>query len=128
MEYWMDILSNPKLPVMLKLWNTGTYTKYTYEEFQQADANLSGKLIPGIPRFSQSTGLDVLLKYGISAFLTYQHGDSFYLNDANTVKNTAYNQWTARVSWKKAGVNIFTANYPHPPRKSMRAFTALATT
>lgn len=97
-----DILSNPKLPVMLKLWHNGTYTKYTYEDFQQADANLSGKLIPGIPRFSQSTGLDVLLKYGISAFLTYQHGDSFYLNDANTVKNTAYNQWTARVSWKKS--------------------------
>lgn len=97
-----DILSNPQLPVMLKLWNTGTYTKYTYEEFQQADVDLSGKLIPGIPRFSQSTGLDVLLKYGVSAFLTYQHGDSFYLNDANTVKNTAYNQWTARVSWKKS--------------------------
>lgn len=97
-----DILSDPKLPVMLKLWNTGTYTKYTYEEFQQADVDLSGKLIPGIPRFSQSTGLDVLLKYGISAFLTYQHGDSFYLNDANTVKNTAYNQWMARVSWKKS--------------------------
>lgn len=97
-----DILSNPQLPVMLKLWNSGTYTKYTYEEFQQADADLSGKLIPGIPRFSQSTGLDVLLKYGVSAFLTYQHGDSFYLNDANTVKNTAYNQWAARVSWKKS--------------------------
>ena len=44
----------------------------------------------------------MLLKYGISAFLTYQHGDSFYLNDANTVKNTAYNQWMARVSWKKS--------------------------
>ncbi|MGG7663405.1 TonB-dependent receptor [Dyadobacter sp. BHUBP1] len=97
-----DVLSDPKLPVMLKLWNTGTYTKYTYEEFRQADTDLSGKLIPGIPRFSQSTGLDVLLKYGISAFLTYQHGDSFYLNDANTVKNTAYNQWMARVTWKKS--------------------------
>nr|WP_295930212.1 TonB-dependent receptor [uncultured Dyadobacter sp.] len=97
-----DILSNPQLPAMLKLWNTGTYTKYTYEQFQQAEVDLSGKLIPGIPRFSQTTGLDVLLKYGLSAFVTYQHGDAFYLNDANTVKNTAYNQWTVRVSWKKS--------------------------
>lgn len=97
-----DILSDPQLAAMLKLWNTGTYTKYTYEQFQQADVDLSGKFIPGIPRFSQTTGLDILLKYGISAFVTYQHGDSFYLNDANTVKNTAYNQWTARVSWKKS--------------------------
>lgn len=96
-----DIISDPKLPVALKLWNSGTYTKYTFENFQQAEIDLSGKLIPGIPRFSQNTGLDALFKYGFSAFVTYQHGASFYLNDANTVKNTPYNQWIARVSWKK---------------------------
>ena len=97
-----DILTNPQLPVALKLWNSGTYTKYTFESFQQAEVDLSGKLLPGIPRFSQTTGLDVLVKYGISAFLTYQHGGSFYLNDINTVKNSAYDQFTARVSWKKS--------------------------
>ncbi|WP_439584214.1 TonB-dependent receptor [Dyadobacter bucti] len=96
-----DIISDPKSPVMLKLWNSGTYTKYTFEDFQQAETDLSGKLIPGIPRFTQNTGLDALFQYGLSAFVTYQYGASFYLNDANTVKNTPYNQWIARVSWKK---------------------------
>jgi iron complex outermembrane receptor protein len=97
-----DVLSDPRLPVMLKVWNAGTYTKYTFQDFKQADVDLSGKLIPGIPRFSQTSGADVLLKYGLSAFITYQHGGSFYLNDANTVKNTDYNLWTARISWKKS--------------------------
>ncbi|MCE6992532.1 TonB-dependent receptor [Dyadobacter sp. CY323] len=97
-----DIISDPRSIVMLKLWNTGTYTKYTFENFQSAEVDLSGKLIPGIPRFSQTSGLDALFRYGFSAFVTYQHGGSFYLNDANTVKNTPYNQWIARVSWKKS--------------------------
>jgi iron complex outermembrane receptor protein len=97
-----EILSDPQLPVMLKIWNAGTYTRYTFENFKQAEVDLSGKLIPGIPRFSQNAGLDALFRYGLSAYITYQHGDSFYLNDANTVKNTAYNQWIARISWKKS--------------------------
>jgi iron complex outermembrane receptor protein len=97
-----DIIANPQSPVSLRLWNNGTWTKYTFEDFQQADVDLSGNLIPGIPRFTQTSGLDILLKYGISAFLTYQSADAMYLNDANTVKNTSYNQWIARVSWKKS--------------------------
>ena len=96
-----DIISNPALPLTLKIWSSGTYTKYTYKDYKQVEADLNGKLIPGVPPLTSTTGLDVLLKYGLSAFITYQHGSSFYLNDANTVKNTPYNQWIARVSWKK---------------------------
>ncbi len=96
-----DLLSNPELPVSLRLWNNGTWTRYTFENFQQADTDLSGKFLPGIPRFTQTSGLDILLRYGISAFVTYQSADAMYLNDANTVKNTSYNQWIARVSWKR---------------------------
>ncbi|CAG4993957.1 Vitamin B12 transporter BtuB [Dyadobacter sp. CECT 9275] len=88
--------------VTLKAWNSGTWTKYTFDSYTQGEANLSGNLIPGIPRFTQTTGLDVLLKYGISFFATYQHGSSFYLNDANTIKNTPYNQWIGRLSWKRS--------------------------
>ncbi len=96
-----DILSNPSLPLVLRIWDSGTYTKYTFKDYKQGEADLNGNLIPGIPRFTQTTGLDALFKYGISAYLTYQHGSSFYLNDANTVKNTPYNQWIARISWKR---------------------------
>lgn len=102
-----DIISNPKSPVALRIWDSGTYTKYTYQNYQQADVNLSGKLIPGIPRFIQTTGVDALFRYGFSLYATYQHGSSLYLNDANTVKNTPYNQFTARASWKKSWGNHF---------------------
>ena len=96
-----DFLTNANLPLTFRLWNSGTWTKYTFEDFKQAETDLSGKFIPGIPRFSQNTGLDILFKHGFSVFATYQHGSSIYLNDANTVKNTPYNQWIARASWKK---------------------------
>lgn len=97
-----DLISNPKIPVALRLWNSGTYTKYTYENYQQADVDLTGKLIPGIPRFIQTTGIDAIFKYGFSLFATYQHGSSLFLNDANTLKNTPYHQFTARAAWKKS--------------------------
>lgn len=96
-----DLISDPKLPLALRIWTAGTYTKYTFKDYKQADADLNGNLIPGIPQFTETAGLDVLFKYGLSAFVTYQHATSFYLNDANSVKNTPYNQFIARVSWKK---------------------------
>lgn len=102
-----DIISNPKSPVALRIWDSGTYTKYSYQNYQQADVDLSGKLIPGIPRFIQTTGVDALFRYGLSLYATYQHGSSLYLNDANTIKNTPYNQFTARASWKKSWGNHF---------------------
>jgi iron complex outermembrane receptor protein len=96
-----DVITNPTLPATLKLWTSGNYTKYTYRNYKQGEADLNGNMIPGVPRFTETAGADILFQYGISAFVTYQHGDAFYLNDANTVKNTAYNQWNARVTWKK---------------------------
>ena len=102
-----DIISKSKSPVALRIWNSGTYTKYTYQNYRQADVDLNGKLIPGIPRFIQTTGIDALFRYGFSLYATYQYGSSLYLNDANTVKNTPYNQFTARASWKKSWGNHF---------------------
>ncbi|MCF0056984.1 TonB-dependent receptor [Dyadobacter sp. CY356] len=102
-----DLLVSPKSPVAIRIWDSGTYTKYTYEDYQSGDVNLNGKLIPGIPRLIQTTGLDAKFKYGISLYATYQHGSSHYLNDANTIKNTPYNQFTARAAWKKSWGNHF---------------------
>lgn len=103
-----DLISDTQLPVALRLWDSGTYTKYTYENYQQADVDLSGKIIPGVPRLIQTTGMDAIFKYGFSLYATYQHGSSLYLNDANTLKNTPYNQFTARAAWKKSwGLHLY---------------------
>jgi iron complex outermembrane recepter protein len=95
-----DLISNPAMPLTLKLWTSGTYTKYTFKDYKQVEVNLNGNRIPGVAPLTETAGLDALFKYGLSAFVTYQYGSSFYLNDANTVKNTPYNQFIARISWK----------------------------
>ncbi|MBE9464152.1 TonB-dependent receptor [Dyadobacter subterraneus] len=102
-----DLVANPKSAILLRIWDSGTYTKYTYDNYQSGDVNLSGKLIPGIPRLIQTTGLDAKFRYGLSLYATYQHGSTLYLDDANTIKNTPYNQFTARAAWKKSWGNHF---------------------
>ncbi|REA62670.1 TonB-dependent receptor [Dyadobacter luteus] len=97
-----DFLTASSAPLTFKVWNSGTWTNYTFRELSQGENNISGKFLPGVPRFSQNTGLDILLQYGISLFATYQHGSAMFLNDANTIKNTPYHLFTGRATWKKS--------------------------
>lgn len=97
-----DFKINPNFPGIFKVWHQGTLSKYIFKDYVNGTTDISNKEIPGVPRFTQTTGIDALLPYGVSAYLSYQHGGSFYLNDANTIENTPYNQWTAKVAWKKS--------------------------
>ncbi|GAB2772143.1 TonB-dependent receptor [Rhabdobacter roseus] len=104
-----DLLKSTGPVALLRLWHTGTYTRYTYQDFQQGDANLDGKYLPGIPRLIHTTGVDALLRYGLSVFATYQQGGSFYLNDANSVESTPYHQFFLRATWRKGwGDHLYT--------------------
>ena len=86
---------------LVKLWQSGTFSNYVFKNFKQADVNLSGNRLPGIPRFNQNLGTDLLLKGGFGLHVVYQHTGKFYLNDANSVESTPVDQWVARASWKK---------------------------
>jgi iron complex outermembrane receptor protein len=97
-----DLKVNAGFPALFKIWNQGTLSKYVFKDYMSGTSDVSNKEIPGVPRFTQTTGIDALLPYGLSAYLTYQHGGSFFLNDANTIENTPYNQWTAKIAWKKS--------------------------
>ena len=104
-----DLLKSAGLVGLLRLWHTGTYTHYIYQDFQQGDANLDGKYLPGIPRLAHTSGADLLLRYGFSLFASYQHAGAFYLNDANTVESTPYDQFVLRASWRKSwGQHLYT--------------------
>ena len=96
-----EVLRNLGFVETLKIWNAGTLTNYRFRSYQQADTDLGGNRLPGVPTFSQNTGLDIGLKQGVSLFATYQFMDKVYLNDANTVEVPSYNQFLLRVSWKK---------------------------
>ncbi|HEV7349561.1 TonB-dependent receptor [Telluribacter sp.] len=105
-----DIFSSRTAPLrQVRAWHNGTYTRYTFVDFQQADAQLSGNILPGIPRLSHTTGLDLEALAGLSLYLTYQHGGSVFLNDANTVEAPAYDQFLVRGSWKRNwGAHFYT--------------------
>ncbi|WP_247235137.1 TonB-dependent receptor [Telluribacter sp. SYSU D00476] len=93
----------------LRAWHNGTYTNYRFVDFQQGDAQLSGKLLPGIPRLSHATGLDVEAAHGLSLYLTYQHGGNVFLNEANTVEASPYDQFIVRGSWRRNwGAHLYT--------------------
>lgn len=96
-----DVIRNLGLIENLKLWNAGTLTNYRFSSYQQGTTELGGNRLPGIPGFTQNTGLDLILKKGIALFATYQFGDKVFLNDANTVEAPSYNQLALRLTWKK---------------------------
>jgi len=96
-----DLLRNWGFIENIKLWNAGTLTDYRFRNYQQGDAELGGNRLPGIPSFTQNTGLDLLLKEGISLYGTYQFVDKVFLNDANSVEVPSYNQLSLRVAWKE---------------------------
>ena len=84
-----------------KVWTNGNSINYRFKDYMRGENNFSGNRLPGIPKFMQATGVDASLPYGFAIYATYQHQDYVFLNDANNVKSTPVNQWTARVSWTK---------------------------
>ncbi|GAA4446308.1 TonB-dependent receptor PqqU [Ravibacter arvi] len=92
----------------LRLWHAGTYAHYTFQDYRVGENDISGNLLPGIPRIEQSTGADLTFPFGIRFFGVYQYGGSFFLNDLNTVENTPYHRFTARAVWNKSwGRHLF---------------------
>ncbi len=106
---YYDLIRSAGFIQNLKIWNSGTLLSYQYKSYQQGTTDLSGKKLPGIPSFSQNTGLDLYLTGGISAFVTYQQADKVFLNDANTVEAPPYQQVLVKLSWKKGwGSHLYT--------------------
>ncbi len=95
-----DLLRSAGFVQDIKIWNTGTATNYRFRDYQQGSNDLGGNRLPGIPTFTQNTGLDFHLKGGIAAFATYQHAGKVFLNDANSVEAPAYDQLLLRLTWK----------------------------
>ncbi|ODS84675.1 MAG: TonB-dependent receptor [Cytophagaceae bacterium SCN 52-12] len=85
----------------LRLWHAGTYTHYTFHQYQAGDEDISGNALPGVPRFEQSSGADLLFPYGIRVFGVYQYGGSFFLNDVNTVESSPYHRFNLRMTWQR---------------------------
>lgn len=120
------LISGNRIFDNLKAWVSHTYSDFHYKRFEKVTndtADYSGKRLPSVPNNFVAAGLDVFLKAGIYANLTYYYSDPVPLNDANTAKAAAYNLLGARAGYRRtvnkyvsgdifvAADNIFNVKY-----------------
>ncbi|WP_025762015.1 TonB-dependent receptor [Dyadobacter tibetensis] len=101
LEWQLRYLLIDRAPFDITIWNNGNWTNYTFLDYQRGDANFDNNRLPGIPTLTVMTGLDALLPYGIQIFASHQYGGKVFLNDSNTAESTDYQQWIAKIVWKK---------------------------
>lgn len=84
-----------------KIWISYAYHDFHYNSFKQVNTDFSGKKLPGVPKQTFITGLDIVSKTGLYLNVTYNYTDPIALNDANTGFASSYNLLGARIGWKK---------------------------
>ncbi|MFY7839845.1 MAG: TonB-dependent receptor domain-containing protein, partial [Lacibacter sp.] len=85
----------------LTAWASYTLNDFKYESFKQLTNDFSGKKLPSVPNNIFAAGIDVLLKPGIYANLTYTYNSKTPLNDANTFYGNDFHLLSTRVGFKQ---------------------------
>jgi len=104
LSYRITDKSNPVFD-NLKIWASHTWSNFHYKNFKKVTrdtADYSGRQLPSVPKNYIAAGLDVILKMGAYANVTYYYSDPVYLNDANTSKASAYNLLGTRIGFRKS--------------------------
>ena len=88
------------------------FNNFKYGDFVKDASDFSGKKMPGVPDYTASAIVDLILKKGAYLNLTYYKATSIFLNDANTVESDSYSLLGARLGWKfnagkKVRLNIY---------------------
>ncbi|RYC69445.1 TonB-dependent receptor [Spirosoma sordidisoli] len=86
---------------LLRIWQNATLTDYRFRSYQQGTADLSNNRIPGVAPVTLVSGLDLELKAGVYAHLTYQFLNPFPLNDANTAQSDPTRLLQATLGFRK---------------------------
>jgi iron complex outermembrane receptor protein len=103
LSYRLTDKSNPVFD-NLKIWASHTWSNFHYKNFQKVTtdtADYSGKRLPSIPKNYLAAGLDMILKMGAYANITYYYSDPVALNDANSAIASSYNLLGARIGFRK---------------------------
>lgn len=98
------------------------FSHFRYKDFVQANADFSGKEMPGVSPNTFSLQADASLTNGLGFYFTYNYSDRIFLNDANSVAakawqvlnfKTDYSKTFAKTKWNFfAGVdNVFNKTY-----------------
>jgi iron complex outermembrane recepter protein len=85
----------------LRVFISHAWHDFHYADFVQDTNNYSGHRLPSVPPQTIVGGLDVSLKIGFYANLTYTFTDKITLNDANTFNAGSYNLLGGRIGFRK---------------------------
>jgi iron complex outermembrane recepter protein len=85
----------------LKVFVSDTWHDFHYSSFIQDTSNFTGHRLPSVPPQLVVAGLDVSLKAGVYANVTYTYSDHLALNDANTAWAGSYNLLGGRLGFRR---------------------------
>ncbi len=85
----------------MKVFVSDTWHDFHYSNFTQDTSNFSGHRLPSVPPQCVVTGLDILLKAGAYANITYTYSDHLALNDANTAWAGSYDLLGGRLGFRR---------------------------
>lgn len=89
------------------LWLSHTLHDFHYKEFKQINNDFSGNQLPSVAPHTVSSGINISMKNGLLAALTYYYSDKIALNDANTAYANAYHLIGAKIGFEKWFQNKF---------------------
>jgi iron complex outermembrane receptor protein len=85
-----------------------TYSDFTYgdsfkiQKSVTATEDYSGKHVGGVPKWMANAGVDVMMKYGFYANLTYNYKDKVPITSLNDIYATSYNLLNGKMGMKRA--------------------------
>jgi iron complex outermembrane receptor protein len=102
----------PRNNVYMKWWVSHTINWFTYKDFKQGTSDFSGKKIPSVAKNTVAAGMDINLKKGFYANITYYYSDPIALTDANDAWASSFNLLGARAGYrtslmKNHGIELF---------------------
>jgi iron complex outermembrane receptor protein len=85
----------------LTLAGTYTYSDFAYDRFVAGTSDFTGNELPGIPKHNAFAELRYRDARGLTGGVEVQSVGKFFLNDANTVTNAAYQVVNLRLGWER---------------------------
>ncbi len=82
-------------------WLSHTWYDFHYKEFNQLTNNFSGNQLPSVAPHTVSSGIDLSMKNGLLATLTYYYSDKIALNDANSEYVNSYHLLGVKMGYEK---------------------------
>jgi iron complex outermembrane receptor protein len=84
------IIENGTYIKLLNLSSGVTFNDFKFRDYRIANSDFSGNRLTGVPKFSATNSINLILKNNIEAFFQYQYVGKSSLNDAETVFAESY--------------------------------------